>query len=385
MRRTIQIVACFLALTMWRPATASEPAGRLVETEIAAPSLHGNLFAIPDRQPIAIYLPPSYDGGTGRYPVVYFLPGFGDPLAYYTRYGVYQGFQLRESLDALIQAGRIGEMIVVIPNTATFLGGTFCVDSPLLGDWESFIARDVVDYVDAGFRTEASADRRGIAGFSAGGFSALHLAMRHPDRFGAVYALSPGLFDPQGLGQNVMFASPATVRGYLVEQSHWAGLAEPEAALSFVAWATHRVYAAADFYCGFTYAYGAAFAADMSRPFPHIAYPFEARGDSLVRDDAAWGRFDSGFGDLAVKVQRHRDNLARLKAIGFEVGTADEYEWLPRGCAELSRLLADAGIRHDFRTFAGDHQGMLRQRMEEQMLPFFWGLFGAAPGSGRAR
>jgi S-formylglutathione hydrolase FrmB len=32
-----------------------------------------------------------------------------------------------------------------------------------------------------------------------GGFGALNLAMRHPEVFGAVYALAPGLYSPDGL------------------------------------------------------------------------------------------------------------------------------------------------------------------------------------------
>src|SRR5262245_37195870 len=63
-------------------AFAAEPQraparGRVEQTEIAAPSLAGNLLGDPIVQKLALYLPPSYDASPGRrYPTVYLFHGY---------------------------------------------------------------------------------------------------------------------------------------------------------------------------------------------------------------------------------------------------------------------------------------------------------------------
>jgi hypothetical protein len=57
---------------------AKQATGKLVEIEILAPSLKGNLLGDATEQNISVYLPPSYDAApTKRYPVVYLLHGYG--------------------------------------------------------------------------------------------------------------------------------------------------------------------------------------------------------------------------------------------------------------------------------------------------------------------
>ena len=101
------------------PAAATAPgaaAGRLVEIKVPAPSLKGNLLGDPTEQSAAVYLPPSYDASpTRRFPTLYLLHGFlANNRAWTT--GGYQGMSLQPLMDGMIKAGRIREMIVVIPN-----------------------------------------------------------------------------------------------------------------------------------------------------------------------------------------------------------------------------------------------------------------------------
>src|SRR5438067_12746368 len=86
--------------------------------------------------------------------------------------------------------GAIAPMIIVIPNGQDAYLGSFYVNSVTAGNWEDYIARDVVAYVDSHYRTVAGAEGRGIAGHSMGGFGALNLGLKHPDVFAAVYAES---------------------------------------------------------------------------------------------------------------------------------------------------------------------------------------------------
>src|SRR6185503_2451578 len=152
-------------------------------------------------------LPPSYASSEKRYPVVYYLPGYGDSTMI--------GFQLPGAMDSLIESGEVQAMIIVVASGDSKMGGSFYVNSPVTGNWEDHIVKDVVGFVDANFRTLPQAESRGITGHSMGGFGALNLAMRRPDVFGAVYSMSPGLFDENGLAESFMFAQEYLIRDFL--------------------------------------------------------------------------------------------------------------------------------------------------------------------------
>ncbi len=53
-------------------------AGRMVSATVDSISLRANTVGLSSRQPVRIYLPPSYTRSQRRYPVLYFLPGFDD-------------------------------------------------------------------------------------------------------------------------------------------------------------------------------------------------------------------------------------------------------------------------------------------------------------------
>lgn len=345
--------------------------GQLVEINVPAPSLANNIVSIPTEQPIVIYLPPSYTTSNTQYPVVYFLPGFGTPIIYFTRYGVFQGFLLQNSMDKLIREGAIKEMIVVIPNGVTFMMGSFYVNSPVTGNWEDFIVKDVVGYVDSHYRTLPHAGARGIAGHSMGGFGALNLAMLHPDVFGATYALCPGLFDENGLSKNIMFASGTTIRRYLKKEREFEVMTEDEAIVAFLSFMAHLAIVEGDDDRAFEYAYGAAFSPNPHKKAPYIDYPYRQSGTDIVLDSVLWEKYRNGFGGLADKVKRYHDNLLRLKAIMIDYGINDYYEWIPEGCVYFGKLLDGAEIPHTLIAFEGGHSNKVRERIEEHMLPMF--------------
>ena len=57
--------------------------------------------------------------------------------------------------------------------------------SPTTGDWERFVAEDLVAYIDGQYRTLANRMSRGLAGHSMGGYGALRIGMKRPDVFSA--------------------------------------------------------------------------------------------------------------------------------------------------------------------------------------------------------
>src|SRR5215203_4333254 len=179
------------------PATSPARSGRLVEGKVSASSLKNNLLGDPTEQSFVVYLPPSYDTSPAkRYPTLYLLHGFTASNKVWTNGS--PGINLQPLMDEMIKGGKIREMIVVAPNGRNAYQGAFYTNSTVTGNWEDYIYRDLVQSVDASYRTIARAESRGIAGHSMGGYGAMSLAMKHPDVFSAVYALSPCCLGMEG-------------------------------------------------------------------------------------------------------------------------------------------------------------------------------------------
>jgi enterochelin esterase-like enzyme len=334
------------------PDIPADAAGQYSTVEIPAPSLSNNLIGEPDVRTLYIYLPPSYDISERRYPVVYFLPGHNSTEV--------PQFGFPKGVDQLVRNGAIREMIIVVANGRNELDGSFYVNSPVTGNWEDFIVVDVVNYVDATYRTIPEASARGLSGHSMGGFGALNIAMHHPDVFSAVYSLSPGLFDENGLVDSQIFFSEYINKRFVTYQAKIMAMPAEEANNSMVVLAPDK----------FILGYGLAFAPNPEQP-PYFDYPYSEVNGQLVRDEAIWKKWESGFGSIAKEIQQYKSNFASLKGLVLDVGSADEYQWIPKGCDYLDEQLTAAGISHLYYKHDGDHLNRLAERLRDYMLPFF--------------
>ena len=139
-----------------------------------------------------VYLPADYGTSGLDYPVIYFMHGAGGGV------GSWYLSALVPSLDEMIGAGIIDPVIVVEPVSLqapppiewqdqgfTDMIWHFHANSELIGNYEDYLAEDVVEWVDSTYRTIASCDHRWLFGSSAGGHGAIRLALRHPDIFSA--------------------------------------------------------------------------------------------------------------------------------------------------------------------------------------------------------
>jgi S-formylglutathione hydrolase FrmB len=148
-------------------------------------------------RPFLVYLPPSYNSPMSRakrYPVLYLLHGTpGKALDWIS------GGRADEAADALIATRKIPELIMVMPDGNGQIEGS--------SEWgnsydqqqmmETFVASDLVRYVDKHYRTIADTAHRAIGGLSMGGFGAMNIAIHHPDIFGSVISLG-GYYKAEG-------------------------------------------------------------------------------------------------------------------------------------------------------------------------------------------
>jgi hypothetical protein len=159
-----------------------------------------------------------------------------------------------------------------------------------------------------------------------------------------------------------MFADSAVVADFLAGQAELAAMA-PDETRSKLATAMAR---SGD--VRFSAAYGAAFAPDPDAAPPWIRYPYTDPAGPA--DPEVWAMWEGGFGGLAAAVEDTRDELAALRGIVIDVGTRDEYQWIPRGCEYLHERLDQAGVPNRLERFDGGH-GPVGPRAGEVMFPFF--------------
>ncbi|TMK70058.1 MAG: esterase family protein [Actinobacteria bacterium] len=149
---------------------------------VTSPALGGR------NQEVFVYLPPGYSQHPQRrYPVVYLLHGFpGRPLAFLltVRLGVVE--------DELYAKDKGQPVILVMPfgSTGTFTDKEW-VDGVGQGeDWATFVSHDLVQAIDARYRTIPTPAARAIAGLSEGGYGAINIALHNPDEFSVVESWS---------------------------------------------------------------------------------------------------------------------------------------------------------------------------------------------------
>jgi len=132
----------------------------VLHVKIHGAALEGNLEGdSPDRD-VTIYLPPSYAlERERRYPVLYLLHGYGGTDDTFTS----RLARLPEIADRLVTGGSLHEMLVVMPNAFSLHKGSMYSNSVTAGDWETYVARDLVAYVDDHYRTVADRMSRGLA------------------------------------------------------------------------------------------------------------------------------------------------------------------------------------------------------------------------------
>ena len=167
------------------PAPKATGPGAPVEMiKVHGKSLEGNVEGEAVDRDVVVVLPPSYaKSPKRRYPVIYFMHGFGITGDWFAAF-----MHVPETMLAAAQKGE--EFIVVLPDTDTKFGGSMYSNSPTVGDFEGFIANDLTAYIDSHYRTIARRAGRGLVGHSMGGYGVWKVAMDHPEKWQAIYAMS---------------------------------------------------------------------------------------------------------------------------------------------------------------------------------------------------
>ena len=338
------LVGVFFALTLGLSAAPALAQSRVVDVQIPAPALQGNLLGTATVQAGSVYLPPSYGRGHKHYPVLYLLHGYSDTHAVWLNF-----VHIKNVMDRAIAAHRIPEAIVVMPDEVDVYGGGFYRNSPVAGRWEDFIADDLVRFADAHYRTLPGAAGRGLIGWSMGGYGAIHIAMDRGGVFAAAYGISPCCLAPvEDLG-----AGNGTAR-HLFDLHTEADV--------------HAAIAANDYYTMAGIALLSAFSPDAQAQPLHVRFPFKPSNEALVPNPPAYDAYVAQF--AVNQIPQSRAALLGLRAFGFDYGYGDQYAHIPVAARMFAQRLSEARIPYRVEAYDGDHHDHVAQRFESVVLPY---------------
>ena len=319
----------------------ARPRGRVELFEVDSPLLADNTLGDPGRRSVAVYLPPAYDESDASFPLLVDLAAFTSSGLKRLAWSAF-GESVPARLDRLVAAGHMPPVVLAFPDAFTSLGGNQYVDSPVTGRWATFLATELVPFLEGHLRLLPGREHRGIYGKSSGGYGALVQAMTHSEVWSAVACHSgdmgfdwlyrrdlPGVVDALGRHDR----DPTRFLAALREQPRIAGK---------------------DFHTLMILAMAASYDPDPADP-ARLRLPVDLHTCEL--DAAAWSRWLAHDPVHMVERPEVVAHLRRLSLLFIDCGDQDPY-FLHHGARALSRKLDAAGVPHVYEEFPDGHSGI---------------------------
>ncbi len=315
------------------PVPGAKPT-TLERIKVHGAALEGNLEGDAVDRDVFVFLPPGYhQNNSRRYPVVYALHGYSIGAEQWTG-----EIHVPQTIQGAFAQGA-AEMIVVLPDSKTFHNGSMYSSSVTTGNFELFIAHDLVAYIDAHYRTIPDRKSRGLVGHSMGGYGATRIGMKHADVFGSLYIMSPCCLSPRPAGP---------VNAEMQKTLEAVKTQEDSAKLPFGLRAQ--------------LATAAAWSPNPKNPPLYLDLPVK---DGVSQPDvlARW----TANSPLAF-IDQYIDNLRRYRAISIDVGDQDG---LRIDTIKLHETLDKYGIANTFEIYSGTHTSRVADRFQNHVMKFF--------------
>jgi pimeloyl-ACP methyl ester carboxylesterase len=344
-RRTIALITTLLVL-FTIPASAADSTSKLVTREIHSACFTNSKIGVDPTRKLVVYLPAGYDSSAQRYPVVYFFPSPFDS----SFRAIFDERNAQSVLDRAINDGAIHKFLFVTVDMTTPLGSSWYVNSSATGNWEDFVIKELVPYIDQNFRTLPTRDSRGIAGHFMGGYGAIRLAMEHPETFGSVYALHPV---GTGSGVKILAGIP-----------NW-DLMQNAKTLDDVR---------RDGYSKIFVSIFEAHVPNPNTPPLYIDFPAQRVNGQLVIDAHVMERLRNNF-FLESLIGKYASNLKSLRAFKFDWARSDSNWDHVYSNQAFTHKLNEYGIPHEAEEYNGtwdsDPNWGPEGRITTDLLPFF--------------
>lgn len=283
---------------------------------------------------LCVYLPPNYEASEENLPVVYCLTGFTGRGKMFLNDNAFAP-NLAQRLDKLIAENKIKPMIAVMPDCFTYYGGSQYINSSATGDYEDYLTKEIVPFVDENFRTINDKNSRAVMGKSSGGYGALIMAMRHSDIFGLACSTS-------GDAYFEFCYFPGIAEGFRAIKG------DPKALIEKF-WREDARKGKDDFAALNTIGMSACYSPNENSELG-FDLPFDLETGEIRYD--VWERWLAH--DPVRLVEKHHADLKTLKLLYIDAGTRDEFA-LDLGARILCKRLKDSGVPFIHEEFDDGH------------------------------
>ena len=279
---------------------------------------------------VIVYLPPDYDESK-QYPTVYALSGFTGRGKMMLNDSAFTP-NLAQRFDKLIAENKIRPMIAVLPDCFTNYGGSQYLNSSATGNYEDYLTREIVPFVDDSFSTLKDKNSRAVMGKSSGGYGALVMALRHSDLFALACSTSGDCYFE-------MCYQPDFAKAFRAIKGNPQRIVEKM-------WNEEAKKGKHDFDALNIIGMSACYSPNGAE----IDLPFDLKTGEIRPE--IWAKWKEN--DPVNLVEKHAENLKSLKLLFIDAGTRDEFN-LDIGARILCERLKKHDVAHITEEFDDGH------------------------------
>jgi enterochelin esterase family protein len=308
----------------------------LEQIRIKSDALKSNALGDPTERTSPCLVPKSFQ--SKKLPLVLVLAGFtGNGPKYLGP----RGFEdnMAEQIDKGASKQKAPKAIYVFVDAFSFWGGSQFINSAGVGNYEDYIVKELFPSLLESYPIDTK--KVMLMGVSSGGYGALHLASKYPEKFNHCAALAPdSYFETCYLG-DLYKASP-----YLLGKSYNTLISEHKKGKILARRDGHSILNA----IGMTACYSA-------KSKKKIEFPIDLSTGLINK--TVWKKWKDQD-PVNFLVKRHK-KVAKLKEIYLEVGVRDQFH-LYFGARQMHQALKDKKIRHHYNEFNGTHFDFAERR-----------------------
>ena len=314
--------------------------GEIKIITINSKALEGNMLGDPSTRQVAMYLPPNWKESGKEYPLFVDLVGYTGSGFAHTNWKPFAE-SIPQRVERLVDEGKMGEVIVALPDCFTILGGNQYINSIAVGNWADFLIQEMIPEIEESFPVLKGKNNRAVFGKSSGGYGAIVHGMLYGEHWGALACHSGDMgFDSLFMGD---FPKSVT---HLEKHGGIEGFLEHVKSTKKM---SHD-----DFHVLMMVAMGAFYDPDPDGPMG-IRLPVDLR--TCVLDETRWAEWLKN--DHVIMIDRNdvQENLKSLKGIFIDCGFRDQYN-LHFGARQLSDKMNKLGIKHIHEEFDDNHSSV---------------------------
>tara|TARA_B100000749_G_scaffold280771_1_gene278598 strand:+ start:87100 stop:88002 length:903 start_codon:yes stop_codon:yes gene_type:complete len=271
-----------------------------------------------------------------KLPVVLVLAGFSGVGNKYLNVR-FKDPNFAEVLDQLYKEKLAPKALYVLVDAMTYWGGSQFINSKGTGRYEDFLCKEVYSALHLNFPVESDSKHWCVMGGSSGGYGALHLSSKYPEKYGLAIAIAPDSFFDASLMPEILTAMISIeklggVKGVKEELESGKLMRRREA---------HTILNAIGM--------GTCYAPDPKKK-GEVRWPIDSESGLVV--NGTWKQWLKH--DPIHFLKARKKNVLQLRGVYLDVGDKDQYH-LQYGTRQIRDALVAMGAKVKYSEFKGNH------------------------------